>query len=129
MDTAEKAASEQPAKRTGRPMKTARKGRRYQIGVIVTGETKTTITEAAKESGRTISREVEHMIERCLQYDAMFKATARTLQDIDQGDMPSVEAALWRRGFTPHRHVVEGKAWKFWTEPGFPGIERSGFVP
>ena len=26
-----------PAKRTGRPIKEARKGRRYQIGVIVTG--------------------------------------------------------------------------------------------
>jgi len=110
-------------------MRAARKGERYQIGVIVTGATKATIAKAAKESGRTISREVEHMIERCLQYDRMFKATGKMLKDIDHGDMESVEAALWRRGFTPHRHIIEGKAWKLWTEPGFPGIERSGFIP
>jgi hypothetical protein len=57
------------AKRLGRPIKEARKGKRYQIGVIVTGDIKAIIAKRAKESGRTISRELEMMIERLLQYE------------------------------------------------------------
>jgi hypothetical protein len=92
--------------------------------VIVTGKTKATITKLAKESGRTISREVEHLIERALQYEEMMHAMRNTLEEIEKG---SVEAALVRLGYTPLRHSHEGKSWKLWAEPGYPGIEHSGF--
>jgi hypothetical protein len=39
--------------------------------------------------------------------------------------MRNVEAELVRLGYVPIRHP-SGK--KLWAEPGFPGIERSGFV-
>jgi hypothetical protein len=85
-------------KRTGRPMKKAREGRRYQIGVIVTGATKKIITDAAKASGRTISREVEILIEKALQYDRMFADMRMNAEEIAK---QSEEAALRRRGYEP----------------------------
>ena len=112
------------AKRTGRPSKPAREGRRYQIGVIVTGKTKKLIDEAARASGRTISREVEHLIERALAYDAMLKAMQTTQDEMKKGN---VEAELVRQGYTLIRHPHEGKTWKLWAEPNFPDIKRSGF--
>ena len=132
MDTADTPTSAQLAKRMGRPMKAARKGRRYQIGVIVTGETKTLITQAAKASGRTISREVEHLIERALHYDRMLNSMRTTLGEMEKSN---VEAALWRQGFTPVRPLKDGQPlakegggyWTVWAEPGYPGIQRSGF--
>ncbi|HEY2534308.1 MAG TPA: hypothetical protein VGJ20_41395 [Xanthobacteraceae bacterium] len=83
-------------RRTGRPIKESQKGRRYQIGVIVTGATKAIITKAAKESGRTISREVEILIEKALQYDRMFEDMRMTAEEIAH---QSEEAALRRRGY------------------------------
>jgi hypothetical protein len=134
MDTADTPTSAQLAKRMGRPMKAARKGRRYQIGVIVTGETKTLITQAAKASGRTISREVEHLIERVLTYDATLRAMRTTLEEMEKG---SIDAVLVRKGYTPIHPLMDpdglprakpsGGFWTVWAEPGYPGIQRSGF--
>jgi dissimilatory sulfite reductase (desulfoviridin) alpha/beta subunit len=53
----------------GRPIKKVPKGERTQIGVIIGGNTKERLLAAMKESGRTISREVEHLIEKALAYD------------------------------------------------------------
>jgi hypothetical protein len=109
---------ETPAqRRPGRPTKAPRKGQRYQIGVIVTGETKAVITKAAKESGRTISREVEILIEKALQYDRLFERTRMTAEEIAS---QSEDAALMRRGYTPV-HTSHGKVWY---PPGWPGLER-----
>jgi len=111
--------------RTGRPMKAARRGRRYQIGVIVTGETKAVITKAAMETGRTISREVEHMIERCLQYDRTLAAMGKTFEEIKQGNL---EAALLRDGYTVERRRIGDKTWKAYREPGYPPVVSGGAV-
>jgi hypothetical protein len=107
-------------KRMGRPTKPARKGRRYQIGVIVTGETKAVIDAAAKASGRTISREVEHLIERALGFEHMFESMRTTLAQIESG---SITSALRRKGYTPVR-TPHGEAW---LPPTYP-IEKSGFI-
>src|SRR5262245_46590953 len=113
MDTAEKPVSERPARRTGRPMKAARKGRRYQIGVIVTGETKAVIARVAKESGRTISREVEILIERALQYDRTLAAMNKTIAEIRRGN---IETEFRQQGYTPVR-TPHGLVW---FPPNFP---------
>jgi hypothetical protein len=104
------------------PIKPAKKGERYQIGVIVAGTTKKLIVEQAKISGRSISREAEHLIERAVAYDKIMKAMSNTLEELRQG---SVEAVLFRLGYVPIRDAATGK--KAWAEPGYPGIERSGF--
>jgi len=121
------APSDQRAPRTGRPMKAARKGERYQIGVIVTGATKAVITKAAKESGRTISREVEHMIERCLQYDRIFAAMRKTAEEIQQDNL---HAALLRAGFSVERLPVGDKTFMTYREPGHPhaGVSTGAVV-
>jgi hypothetical protein len=133
MNTADMPTSAQLAKRIGRPMKPARKGRRYQIGVIVTGKTKSLITQAAKASGRTISREVEHLIERVLTYDATLRAMRTTLEEMERA---SIDAVLVRKGYTPIHPLMadglprakpSGGFWTVWAEPGYPGIQRSGF--
>jgi hypothetical protein len=80
----------------------------------------------AKASGRTQSQEAEMLIERCLTYDQMMETMRTTLDEIEKG---SVEAALWRKGYRPKREVIDGKIWKSWAPPGYPGIESGGFVP
>jgi hypothetical protein len=108
----------------GRRIKKVPKGERTQIGVIVGGKTKALLLKAMQESGRTISREAEHLIEKALAYDDMLAAMKRTLEDIRRGNL---EAALHRDGYPMQRQVIDGKAWKVWAEPGFPGAQTSGF--
>lgn|SRR5262245_5411148 len=116
------------SKRTGRPIKEARKGRRSRLSVDISSTTKALIAKRAKETGRTLAREAEILIERAVTLQEMMERTRTTLEDLDKGKA-SVEAALWRLGYTPVRHVKDGHAWKLWAEPNFPGLERSGFVP
>jgi hypothetical protein len=126
MDT-KPSTDETVKRRGGRPVKAARKGRRYQIGVVVTGETKAVIAKAAKESGRTISREVEILILRCLNYDQALAAMRTNLADMEKD---GVEAAFLKFGYTPIRVPNADnpdRPWKLWAEPGYPGIQASGF--
>jgi hypothetical protein len=67
----------------GRPIKKVPKGERTQIGVIVGGNTKALLLKAMKGSGRTISREAEHLIEKALAYDQMLKAMGETMDMAD----------------------------------------------
>ena len=113
------------AKRVGRPIKEARKGRRSRISVDISGPTKARIASRAKASGRTIAREAEIMIEGFVVYLEMQERNRTTLEEMQRGN---VEGALWRLGYTPIRHVKDGKAWKLWAEPGSP-FERSEFKP
>jgi hypothetical protein len=114
-----------PAKRIGRPIKRAVGRERIALGLKVTVKTKRMIDQLAQASGRTQSQEAEFQIERALQFDRTLEAMGTTLADMEK---QSVDAALFRLGYTPIRQVHEGKAWKFWAEPGFPGVERSAFV-
>src|SRR5256885_3024959 len=110
----------------GRRIKKVPKGERTQIGVIVGGKTKALLLAAMKESGRTISREAEFLIEKALVYDSTLAAMKRTLEEIEKDN---VEAALWRKGWRPVRETdKDGKIWKLWAQPGYPGIESSEFV-
>jgi hypothetical protein len=127
MSTKQKLNSDEQA-RIGRPIKEARKGKRSRISVDISSTSKALIASRAKASGRTLAREAEIMIEGFVRYLEMMERTRMTLEDMDKGKF-SVEAALWRLGYTPVRVAQEDKAWKIWAEPGFPGVERSGFVP
>src|SRR4051794_34274863 len=110
----------------GRRIKKVPRGERTQIGVIVGGKTKALLLKAMQESGRTLSREAEHLIEKALAYDSMLASMKRTLDEIARGD---VETALRRLGYPMQRQVLGGKAWKSWGEPGHPAIQASGFEP
>ena len=117
-------------KRIVRPMKLPTKGKRAALSLLVRPEIKRLVDARAKANSRTQSQEAEMMIERCLQYEKAMADLGIELGGIETGPMPTVEAAFWRRGYTPVRHLDgEGRAWKLWAEPGFPGVERSGFVP
>jgi hypothetical protein len=50
-------------KPTGRPIKEVPAGRTVQLGVLVAAGTKAVIVEAAKISGKSLSREAETLIE------------------------------------------------------------------
>ena len=114
------------AKRIGRPLNPpSPKGQRVSLGLKVRAEVKALVDREALKTGRTQSQEAELLIERCLQYDRTLAAMRMTLADMEKG---SVEAALFRLGYTPIRTIKDGKAYKLWAEPGFP-VERSGFVP
>jgi len=113
------------AKRRGRPFKKAAPGERAPLSLLVRAEVKRLVDKRAQDSGRTQSQEAEALIEKCLAYDEMMESMRTTLADM-QND--SVEAALFRLGYTPVREIIEGRAWKVWCEPGHPRAERSGFV-
>jgi hypothetical protein len=109
----------------GRPIKKTAKGERTQIGVIVGGKTKAHLLRAMKDSGRTISREAEYLIEKALTYDNWLAAQKRTLEEMERGN---VEAALHRLGYPMQRQIIDGKVWKVWAEPGHPQAQQpSGF--
>jgi len=121
MSTEQKLNSDEQA-RIGRPIKEARKGKRSRISVDISSTSKALIASRAKASGRTLAREAEIMIEGFVRYLEMMERTRMTLEDMDKGKF-SVEAALWRLGYTPVRVAQDDKAWKIWAEPGFPGVE------
>ena len=114
-----------PAKRIGRPIKRAVGNERIALGLKVTAKTKRIIDQRARVSRRTQSQEAEYLIESALQFERTLKAMGSTMAAIEG---QNVDAALFRRGYTPIRHLHEGKAWKLWAEPGFPGVERTAFV-
>jgi hypothetical protein len=105
----------------GPPVKPARKGQKYQIGVIVAGPTKKVLVEATKASGRSISREAEHLIERALAYDRLLEAMRV------RGFEQLIKNELRKAGYVPVRDPATGKF--AWHEPGHPVIAgHSGFV-
>ena len=117
----------------GRRIKKVPKGERTQIGVIVGGDTKARLLKSMKESGRTISREVEHLIEKAHAYDDVVATVTRTPGPPHPGDLEeiqrrNVEAELHRLGYPMQRRVIDGKVWKVWAEPGFPGAQISGYL-
>jgi hypothetical protein len=110
------------AKRSRKPNEPARKGTRFQVNILLTAEAKDHIVAAAQASGRTTSREAEYLIETAITYNRVMKAMGTTIAQIEKGN---VEAALHRLGYTAIRHSTGKKAW---AEPGYPGVEHSGFV-
>src|SRR5262245_42377468 len=60
----ERLKTELLTRRIGRPIKDARKGRRSRISVDISAPTKALIVKRTKETGRTLAREAEIMIER-----------------------------------------------------------------
>jgi hypothetical protein len=112
--------------RRGRPFKQPKKGKRAPLSLLVRAEIKRLVDERAKASGRTQSQEAEMLIERCLAYDQTLEAMRTNLEEMAEDRF---EAALRRRGFRPTLKMIDGKIWKSWAEPGYPGIESSGFVP
>jgi hypothetical protein len=110
----------------GRRIKKVPKGERTQIGVIVGGDTKALLLKAMQQSGRTISREAEHLIQKALIYDGWLAGQKRTLEEMERGN---VEAALHRLGYPMQRIFLDGKWWRVWGEPGIPVAHQpSGFV-
>ena len=117
----------------GRRIKKVPKGERTQIGVIVGGNTKARLLKSMKESGRTISREVEHLIEKAHAYDDVVATVKRAPGPPHPGDLEeiqrrNVEADLARLGYPMQRRIIDGKVWKTWAEPGFPGTQAGGYV-
>jgi hypothetical protein len=114
-------------KRTGRPIKTPRKGKRSRISVDVSDQTKALILGRAKASGRTLGREAEIMIESAVTYERAMTSMRLDLDNIDHGPNELVDAALQRRGYISQRQLIGDKTWKVWAEPGHPYAEPSSF--
>ena len=113
-------------RRIGRPMK-APTGKRDQVTVLLRADIKRALIKAAQEHGRTLSQEGEHWFERLLTYESTLERMRTNLEKMEKDN---VEAALWRMGYRPVREVTkDGKVWKAWAEPGYPGIEQTVFVP
>jgi hypothetical protein len=114
----------------GRPTKKVPKGERTQIGVIVGGDTKALLLKRMQQSGRTISREAEHLIAKALAYDEVVATLKRTPgpphpDDLKEVRRSSLEAELHSLGYPMQRRIIDGKVWKVWAEPGFPGAQTS----
>jgi hypothetical protein len=113
-------------KKQGRkPAEPSRKGNRFQVNVLLSVEMKNRVLAAARASGRSVSREAEHQLERALAVEDALAAMHTSFAEIQKGNF---EAELWRRGYTPIRQPGhDWKHWKLWAEPGFPGVQPGGF--
>ena len=109
-------------KKQGRkPAEPSRKGNRFQVNVLLSVEMKNRVLAAARASGRSVSREAEHQLERALAVEDALAAMHTSFAEIQKGNF---EAELWRRGYTPIRQPGhDWKHWKLWAEPGFPGVQ------
>lgn len=58
----------------GRPLQEPMPGKLVQLGILVRADVKALLIERASRSGRTMSREAEMLIERCLVYDSAITA-------------------------------------------------------
>jgi hypothetical protein len=96
------------------------KRQRSMLGVFVSPEIKAQIAAASKVSGRTLSREVEILVERALAYDRLMASTRSTMERIDQDGL---EAEALRRGYVPLRDIATGKL--AWLEPGHPAVDAA----
>ena len=110
----------------GRRIKKVPKGERTQIGVIVERQDQGAAAQShAGERahnlarGRAPDREGAHL-------RWLVAAQKRTLEEMERGN---VEAALHRLGYPMQRQIIDGKVWRVWTEPGYPGAHQPGSFP
>jgi hypothetical protein len=102
----------------GRRIKKVPKGERTQIGVIVGGKTKALLLKAMQQSGRTISREAEHLIEKALAYDDMLRAMNTSMEKFAEGKIRETHVPV---------HTSYGKIWVPKGHPDAP--KEGGFEP
>jgi predicted DNA-binding protein len=107
-------------KRAGRPLRSAEKGERYSLGLIVTAEMKQFIDDTAKATGRTQSQVAELLMEKAVAYDRMLSAMNTSLEEIRRGQ---IEAAFRAAGFT----AIHSPYGKIWVPKDYP-MERSRFL-
>lgn len=111
-------------KAAGRPMKAPKRGKRAPLSLLVRPKIKRLVDKMAAADGITQSAQGEALIEQGLAVRKALDAVDRDTAEIEKGH---VEGVLRRKGYTPIYTVKDGKGWKLWAEPGFPGIQRSGF--
>jgi hypothetical protein len=114
-----------PKRVAGRPKKAPAPGKRAPLSLLVRPALKRLVDRVATANGTTQSAAAEFLIEQGIAVRQVLDAMGKEAEDIAQGN---ADTALRRRGYNRHRFVAGGRAWFFWTEPGFP-IPTSGFEP
>jgi hypothetical protein len=114
-----------PKKIAGRPKKAPAAGKRAPLSLLVRPALKRLVDQMATANGTTQSAAAEFLIEQGIAVRQVLDAMGKTAEEIERGN---ADAALRRRGYVSHRFVADGRAWFFWTEPGFP-IPTGGFKP
>lgn len=93
-----------------------RQKKRVQLGIIVSRETKKTVADLARDSGRSQGQVCEELIEKGLAYDSTLAGIRNELEAIRKGNAETE----WRRaGYTPV-HTAHGIVW---CPRGFPGLQ------
>jgi hypothetical protein len=88
--------------------------------VRFTPERHASLKAEADRNGRSVSEQVEAMVERAVAYDQMLEAIRTSVAEIERG---AVEGAFRRAGYMP----VSSRFGRVWYPPGFP-MEGSGFI-
>lgn len=126
------AVADQVRRMVGRPLGEARKGKRYQIGVRVNGQVKSALARRAKENGRSLSSEIEHIIERVAELDRWLEAMRTSLGELERNAGDDV---LRRKGYTAipcaWKSGTDAVSADVWFPPGFPFAKffGVGWVP
>jgi hypothetical protein len=109
--------------KTGRPPGRPRKFAegRVHATVRLTPQRHADLKGKADAARRSVSEEIEARLERLAAQDSVLAAMGSSLEQIKAG---SLEAELWRSGYTPLRDSATGK--KLWAEPGL--VARSEFI-
>jgi hypothetical protein len=113
------AVADQVRRMVGRPLGEARKGKRYQIGIRVSGQVKSALARRAKENGRSLSSEIEHIIEGFAEHGRLLEVMRTSLAELER---TAPDDVLRRKGFTavPWASGTDAVTAKVWFPPGFP---------
>ncbi|HEY2535254.1 MAG TPA: hypothetical protein VGJ20_46415 [Xanthobacteraceae bacterium] len=96
-----------------------RQRKRVQLGIIVSRETKKTVEDLARDSGRSQGQVCEELIAKGLAYDSTLAGIRDELETIRKGN---AETEWQRAGYTPV-HTAHGIVW---CPRGFPGLQPIG---
>jgi predicted DNA-binding protein len=95
----------------------SRHKKRVQLGIIVSRETKKTVADLARDSGRSQGQVCEELIEKGLAYDSTLAEIRNELEAIRKGNAETE----WRRaGYTPV-HTAHGIVW---CPRSYPGLQQ-----
>jgi hypothetical protein len=98
------------------------RGKRYQIGVLVSPKVRKALTKSAAANGHTLTSEAERMIEKAFWYDGI-------LAD-EKLKFAAIETGLFRYGYIPLELIdANGKTWAAWARPDFAALAIGPALP
>lgn|SRR5262245_1447634 len=118
-----------PQRRIGRPTKPpARRAKRIKLGLVVSAEIKRQLDKTAKDSGLSLSQEVERRVAESFRYETVLGPLNEANDRVREIATGKVEAALRRAGWGSYFEPRYGG--DVWAPPGRrPRVKPAEYTP